>query len=83
MTKFNILGVHVGNRVKTSEAVQKVLTDFGCSIKLRIGLHEADEKKCSVNGLIILQIFGGDKEAQKIKKQLAKISGVKVKEMVF
>lgn len=83
MTKFNILGVYIGSRSKASQEVQKVLTKFGCSIKLRIGLHEVDIKTCSVDGLIVLQIFGETKEMQKIKKQLLKITGVKIKEMVF
>lgn len=83
MAKFIILGVYVGNRVKTSQAVQKVLTDCGCSIKLRIGLHEADDKKCSVDGLIILQVFGGAKASEKIKRILKKVPGVKIKEMLF
>ena len=83
MAKFNILGVYVGNRVKSSQMLQKALTDCGCSIKLRIGLHEVDEKTCAVNGLIILQIFGGAKEMQKVKNKLRKVEGVKIKEMLF
>jgi len=83
MAKFSILGVYVGNRVKSSQMLQKALTDCGCSIKLRIGLHEVDEKTCAVNGLIILQVFGGAKASGVIKRNLKKIPGVKVKEMLF
>ena len=83
MAKFTILGVDVVNRTKTSQAVQKVLTIHGCSIKMRIGLHEADEKICSVDGLLILQIHGGKKASDIIKKDLRKITGVKIKEILF
>ena len=83
MAKFIILGVYVGNRVKTNEKVQKVLTKHGCSIKMRIGLHEANEKICSVDGLIVLQIHGGAKASAEIKKDLKKITGVKIKEILF
>lgn len=83
MVKFNILGVYVGNRVKSSQMLQKALTDCGCSIKLRIGLHEVDEKTCAVNGLIILQVFGGAKASEKIKSILKKVPGIKIKEMLF
>lgn len=83
MAKFIILGVYVGNRTKTSQAVQKTLTTHGCSIKMRIGLHEANEKICSVDGLLILQIHGGKKASDVIKKDLKKITGVKIKEILF
>jgi len=83
MAKFIILGVYVGNRVKTSEKVQKVLTKHGCNIKMRIGLHEANDKICSVDGLIVLQIHGGAKSSKGIIKDMKKIPGVKIKEMLF
>ena len=44
MKKHLILGVHITNRVKHVPEVQKVLTEFGCSIKTRLGLHEAGRR---------------------------------------
>ena len=58
MKKHLIFGVHITNRVKRVPEIQKVLTEFGCSIKTRLGLHEADAKVCSPNGLIILEMVG-------------------------
>lgn len=41
-----ILGIHVSDRLKNAVDVQKVFTEYGCNIKTRIGLHDADENVC-------------------------------------
>jgi hypothetical protein len=41
--KKTILGVHVAQRTKHTAKVQKNLSDYGCSIRTRIGLHEAGD----------------------------------------
>ena len=38
-----IYGVHVTNRTTQVPNVQKLLTEYGCDIKTRIGLHHVDE----------------------------------------
>jgi len=83
MKKHLIFGVHITNRVKHVPEVQKVLTEFGCSIKTRLGLHEAGATSCSPNGLIILEVIGGDKEANQMARKLRAITGVEVQKMVF
>jgi hypothetical protein len=55
MEKHIIVGVHITERVKHAGDVQKVLTDFGCQIRTRLGLHEADQNLCSPNGMILLE----------------------------
>ncbi len=83
MRKHVIFGVHITNRVKHVPEVQKVLTEFGCSIKTRLGLHEASATACSPNGLIILEVVGCDKEANQMARKLRAIAGVEVQKMVF
>ena len=62
--KHFIVGVHITDRVQHVPSVQNVLTDFGCYIKTRVGLHDASENYCSPNGLIILEMVGDEEKIQ-------------------
>ncbi len=81
--KHLVLGVHITDRIKHVAAVQKVLTKYGCSIKTRLGLHEASEDFCSPNGLMILEMVADNKESRAMISELGKITGVEVKKMIF
>lgn len=83
MEKHRIVGVHITNRVHRASEVQKTFTDFGCSIKTRLGIHEASENICSPNGLILLEVVGADAEIDKMVAKLKTIEGVETKEMKF
>ena len=83
MDKHIILGVHITDRIKHVAAVQALLTDYGCSIKTRIGLHEASTKECSPNGLIILELVDDTAGADEFAGKLSSIEGVEVQKMVF
>lgn len=75
-----ILGVHVAQRTKHTARVQRILTDFGCSIRTRVGLHDAGDGFCSPNGLILLEMVD---RAGDLSAALAKVPGVTVKKMSF
>ena len=79
-TSKTILGVYVAQRTKQTAKVQKILTDYGCSIRTRIGLHEAFEGVCSSSGLILLEVVS---EVPALTAALTKVPGVTVKKMVF
>jgi hypothetical protein len=83
MDKHIIVGVHITERVKHASEVQKVFTEFGCQIRTRLGLHEADKGVCSPNGLIILDMADDDAKVASLKKKLTAIAGVDVQAMVF
>ena len=83
MRKHLIFGVHITNRVKHVPEVQKVLTEFGCSIKTRLGLHEASSTACSPNGLILLEMVGNDKASNRMAQKLKAIEGIEVQKMLF
>lgn len=83
MEMHRIVGVHITDRVKRAGEVQKTFTEFGCSIKTRLGLHEASENVCSPNGLILLEMVGADAEIDRMVDRLKTIEGVEVKEMKF
>ena len=79
-----IMGIQVGNRESDALKVQELLTKNGCIIKTRLGLHESSEQLCSITGLIILE-FLPDKEDEiaGLEKELATLSTIVVKKMVF
>ena len=81
--KHVILGVHIQNRAKDVMKVQKLLTEYGCSIKTRLGLHEVDEKFCAAGGVVLLEMFGKDATSNELANKLKALDGVDVKKMVF
>ena len=83
MAKKYVLGMLVTNRIENALQVQKVLTECGCNIKTRIGLHEADENVCSPNGLILIELFGDDSACVEVERKLREIKGLQVRTMVF
>lgn len=78
MNTFKIMIVKVDHRVQKVAEMQEVLTKFGCSIKVRLGLHEAGDA-CSNQGLIILQLTGDTDEIGTFEKELTAIEGVSAK----
>lgn len=78
-----ILAVHITDRILKVSAVQDLLTKYGCSIKTRLGLHEASADFCSPNGLMILEMIGDTKESQELADKLNELEGVEVKKVVF
>lgn len=83
MSKRIVLGIQVTNRVEKIPDVQKILTDYGCNIKTRLGLHEVSTKSCSSLGLLILDTYGDDVDVLEMEKKLKKVKGLVVKKMVF
>ncbi|MEO0078705.1 MAG: hypothetical protein ABIK86_06890 [candidate division WOR-3 bacterium] len=77
-----IMAVLVDKRTEEAVKVQEVLTKHGCIISLRIGLHETS-RVCSDQGLILLNLCGTKKEVAALKRDLARIKGVKTKTMVL
>jgi len=83
MAKRTVLGILVTNRVENAQQVQKVLTEYGCSIKTRLGLHEVDENMCSTSGLLILELFGDERGCNELEGGLRAIQGLQVQKMLF
>ena len=75
-----ILGIHITDRIEEALPVQQALTEFGTSIKTRLGLHEPGDAK---NGLVLLEVVGDAEEIQHICDKLNAINGVEVQTMVF
>ena len=51
-----IMGIQLSNRVEEAVKFQEILTECGCNIRTRIGLHPIGEYKCINNGIILLEV---------------------------
>jgi len=81
-----ILGVHLTNRITEAGKVQQLLTQYGGYIKTRLGLHAVEPAGGEVgspNGLVLLEMVGGQAKADELAAKLAAVAGVDVKSMVF
>jgi len=63
--------------------VQDLFTEYGCSIKTRLGLHGVSERFCSPNGLVLLEMAGPEGPIFELMDKLKAIEGVDVQKMVF
>ena len=78
-----LVGIHVTDRVQKIPEVQKVLTEYGCHIRTRLGLHEASEGFCSPNGVIVLDMLYDKGACGELVEKLAALEGIEVKTMRF
>lgn len=78
-----VFGVHITDRMTKAGAVQELLTQYGCNIKTRIGLHHVDRNACSPRGLILLEMYGEEATCHELADKLSAIEGVEVQKMVF
>lgn len=72
-----IIGVKLENRVLNSLDFQKVVTEFGCQVKTRIGLHQADDTKCSPDGIVLLEVIGETSEFENKLSKFGKVETMK------
>lgn len=81
--KHNIFGVHITHRTEHVPAVQATLTKYGCNIRTRLGIHDADATSCSPSGLILVDAFGDDATVEAFYVELKALRGVDVQRMNF
>jgi hypothetical protein len=78
-----IMAIKINDRPDHATNVQEILTKYGCNIKTRVGFHDVSEDQCSMDGLIMLQLFGKEKDIQALFDELDTVEGVKVKFIDF
>lgn len=78
-----IMAITIEPRSKSAPYVQEILTMYGCNIKTRLGMHESSNDNCSERGLILLHVCSSKEDAEKLKKDLLNIPGVKVNYMTI
>ena len=83
MAKRIVLGVQVTKRVQNVPLVQSILTEYGCNIKTRLGLHEVTDSSCSTIGLLIIETYGDEKLILEMEAKLKAVQGIVIQKMVF
>ncbi|MBO8140209.1 MAG: hypothetical protein J7J43_03360 [Thermosipho sp. (in: Bacteria)] len=76
-TVRTVMAILIDNREKNATSIQELLTEYGCFIKTRLGLHEGVPQYCSNSGLIILELVDDEKKHEELKEKLNQIPGVK------
>lgn len=67
------------NRYHQGTKLQEILTEFGCEIKTRLGLHETGDDFCSEEGIIVLQLCGEKKRLESLKRELEDLQGIEIR----
>jgi len=74
--------VVVNKRREEAVEVQKILTEWGCYIRTRLGMHDDVLNQCSNVGNIFLELAGeeeNDKKHEDLEQELNNIEGVTAK----
>jgi hypothetical protein len=79
--KHTIFGVHISHRTENVPALQATLTKYGCNIRTRLGIHDADATSCSPSGLVLVDVFGA--EVDDFYNELKDLKGVGLQRMDF
>ena len=78
------MGIKLQERMSDATKFQSILSEYGCSISTRLGLHMASADACSPSGLIILDfVDGAEKEAHKFEKEVLALGNVEIQKMKF
>lgn len=83
MQEHLIFGIHTRNRLSQSAGIQQLLSEYGCSIRTRIGLHGVHDGVCAVDGVILLEMYGERTVCEELFTKLSALPGVEVQKMVF
>lgn len=51
-----IIAIQLENRIEEAIKFQEILTEWGCDIRTRIGLHPIEEYHCVNSGIILLEV---------------------------
>ncbi|MGL4368917.1 MAG: hypothetical protein ACRCUT_04490 [Spirochaetota bacterium] len=73
-----VMVILVSHRSKSAIEVQKLLTEWGCSIKTRLGIHDGVGNQCSDSGLIVLELVDERTKNKELAACLEKLDGVNV-----
>jgi hypothetical protein len=80
-SNVEILGILIERHHDVINAVQKILTAYGCNIRTRLGVNEVFFGERA--GLIILELKGEAKQRLLLEKELKALMQVHIRTMVF
>ncbi|KKI51716.1 hypothetical protein CHK_0883 [Christensenella hongkongensis] len=79
MNCYYIIGLRLNHRTSNAIKLQQALTEYGCNIKMRVGLHETSEEFCADDGVIMLQACGDKETVEKMVAAFNDVEGVTAK----
>ena len=71
-----LLVILIGKRNETAVTVQKILTEWGCIIKTRLGIHDGVMENCTNEGLVICELVGTIEQRTELARKIALLPGV-------
>jgi hypothetical protein len=81
--EYRVVAVKVSNREGIAQGMQKVLTDHGCLIKVRLGLHDIPVNACSPAGLVLMEVDGEETEIKTMVAELNALPEISAKYLVI
>jgi len=73
---YKIMLVKIDHRSQEAAFVQSILTEYGCYIKVRLGLHEVSKEHCAQDGMVVLHVDGNPDELNAMLGKLNQIDYV-------
>jgi uncharacterized protein with ACT and thioredoxin-like domain len=80
---YHVVAVKVGNREGVAQDMQRILTEHGCVIKVRLGLHDMPANACSPAGLVLMEVDGEEAEIKELVKKLDALPETSAKYLVI
>lgn len=74
--KKNFIIILINLRKEEAVTVQKILTEWGCFIKTRLGLHTDTLANCSESGTVFLELVGDEEKHVELARKLNLLKGV-------
>ena len=76
---YKVVLIKVDHRSSEAAKVQDILTEYGCNIKVRLGLDQISEDFCANDGLIILEVDGKDEDLKALVNKLNELNYIQAK----
>jgi len=76
---YKVVLIKIDHRSSEATKVQGILTQYGCSIKVRLGLHEVSKDFCANDGLVVLEIDAATSELDEMLKALNAVDYVQAR----
>ncbi len=76
-----IIGIKLPDKMNNAVEFQRILTEFNCIIKMRLGINNSSIF-CSSEGIVLLQVENSESSIS-LEKALMEISGIEMQRMIF
>jgi len=80
-SQIRVLGILIDKKQDNSKSFQYILTKYGCSIKLRVGINFDTENGTA--GIILLELVGDSRETLALQKEIIENINVEIQKIIF